>query len=92
MVTGMLQVYYLYFYAFLDPGAFLSSITPYIAVNFGVSPKILAEPFSVSTLVGKSIIARWIYMNCPIMVSQKVTLVDLVELEMTNFDVIFCMD
>lgn len=79
-------------YVLLDPGASLSFVTPYLAVNFDVSFEILVEPFSVSTLVGKSIIARWVYRNFLIKVSQKITLVDLVELEMTDFDVIFGLD
>ena len=70
----------------------MSFVTPYIAVDFGVSFKILAEPFSVSTPVGKSIIARWVYKNCSIMVSQKATSADFVELEMTDLDFILSMD
>ncbi|KAF3661550.1 hypothetical protein FXO37_12888 [Capsicum annuum] len=42
-----------------DPGASLSFVTPYIDVDFRVSPKILAEPFSVSTPMRKTIIAQW---------------------------------
>ena len=80
MVTGTLKVYHLHSYALLDPGASLSFITSYIAVGFGVIPEILEEPFSVSTLVGKSIIARQVYRECLVMISQKVTLTDLVEL------------
>ena len=79
-------------YALLDPGASLYFVIPYIAVDFKVSLKILAEPFSVSTPVGKTIIVQRVYRNCPIMVSQKITSVDLVELEMTNFDVILDID
>ncbi|KAH0644931.1 hypothetical protein KY284_032815 [Solanum tuberosum] len=66
----------------LDPGATLSFITPYIAVNFGVSSKTLSEPFSVSSLVGNPVIARLVYKNCTVTVSQKVTSADLVGLEM----------
>ncbi|KAF3685722.1 hypothetical protein FXO37_00334 [Capsicum annuum] len=83
---------YVHVYDLLDPGASLSFVTPYIAVDFGISPKILAEPFSVPTLVGKTIIAWQVYRNCPIMIFQKVTSADLVELEMTDFDVILSMD
>ncbi|KAF3651801.1 putative auxin-induced protein 5NG4-like [Capsicum annuum] len=39
-------------------GASLSFVTPYIEGNFEISLEILAEPFSVSTPVGKAIIAR----------------------------------
>ena len=88
----MLQIFHLHVYALLYPGASLSFVTPYIAVDFGVSPKILAEPFLVSTPVGKSIIYRWVYRNCLIMVSQKITSADLVKFKMTEFDVILDMD
>ena len=76
----------------LYPEAFLFFVTSYIAIDFRVSPKILAEPFLVSTLVGKSIVSQRVYQNCPIMVSHKVTLVDLEEIEMIDFDVILGMD
>ncbi|KAH0647574.1 hypothetical protein KY285_032822 [Solanum tuberosum] len=75
-------------YALLDPGATLSFVTPYVAVNFGVSPETLLEPFSVSTTVGDPVIARRVYKTFPITVSQKVTSADLVELEIVDFDII----
>ena len=70
----------------------MSFVTPYIAVQFSVSPETLSEPFSVSTPVGDPVIARRVYRNCPVTVSQKVTSADLVELEMVDFDVILGMD
>ena len=45
----------------------------------------------MSTLVGDLVIARGVYRNCPITVSQKVTSADLVKLEMEDFDVILSM-
>ena len=50
-----------------------------------------SEPISVSTPVGDPVIARQVYRNCPVIVSQKVTLADLVQLEMVDFDVIIGM-
>ena len=70
----------------------MSFVTLYIVVNFRFSTKILVEPFSVSIPMGKFIIARWIYRNCPVMVSQNVTSADLVKLEMADFDSILGMD
>ena len=72
--------------------ATLSLVTPDIVVQFSVSPETLSEPFLVSTLVGDLVIARRVYKNCSVTVYQKVTVADLVELEMVDFDVILGMD
>lgn len=69
MVTNTLKFYHLHLYDLLDPGASLFFVTPYITIDFEVSLEILAETFSVSTPVGESIIARWLYRNFPIMIS-----------------------
>ena len=70
----------------------LSFVTSYIAVQFSVSLKTLSEPFSVSTQVGDPVIARRVYINYPVTVSQKVTSANLVQLEMVDLDVILGMD
>ncbi|XP_069143544.1 uncharacterized protein [Solanum lycopersicum] len=92
VVICMLQVFDLDVYALLDPEATLSIVTPYIAVQFSVNLETLSEPFSISTPVGDPIIAKRLYINCPVTVSQKVTSADLVELEMVDFNVILGMD
>ena len=79
-------------YALLDLEATLSFVTPYVAVQFSVSQETLSEPFPVSTPVGYPVIARRLYGNCPITVSQNVTSANLVELEMVDFDDILGMD
>ena len=91
VVTCMLRVFDLDVYAFVDHGATLSFVTPYIVVQFTVCPETLSEPFSVSTPVGDPVIARRVYRNCPVIVSQKVTSTDLLELEMVDFDIILGM-
>ena len=80
VVTGTLRVFDLNVYALLDLGDTLSFVTPYIAVQFSVSPKTLFEPFSVSTPVVDPVIARQVYKNCPVTVAQKVISADLVEI------------
>jgi len=42
--------------------------------------------------VGDSIVAKRVYRGCPISFPNRVTLVDLVELDMLDFDVILGMD
>ena len=76
----------------LDLGYTLYFVTPYIAVQLTISPETLSEPFSVSTPVGDPVIARRVYRNYPVAISQKVILADLVELQMIDFDVILVMD
>ena len=46
----------------------------------------------VTTLVGGSVVARGVFRNFPISLPDSVTRVDLVELDMVNFDVILGMD
>uniref|UniRef100_M1DCD2 Gag-pol polyprotein n=1 Tax=Solanum tuberosum TaxID=4113 RepID=M1DCD2_SOLTU len=92
VVTGMLNVFQLDVYVLLDAGATLSFVTPYVAMRFDVLPDVLLEPFSISTLVGDSIVAKRVYRKCPVSLSHRVTLVDLVELDMLDFDVILGVD
>ncbi|WMV30071.1 hypothetical protein MTR67_023456 [Solanum verrucosum] len=61
-------------------------------ISLDVSPKKLSEPFSVSTLVSDRVIAKLVYINCPLTVSRKVLSADIVKLEMVDFDIILGMD
>ena len=76
----------------LDPESTLSYVTPYVAVGFGFEPSVIFEPFSVSTLVGDSIIARRVYRGCVVTVGNRDTLADLIELDMVAFDAILGID
>ncbi|MDV3192310.1 MAG: hypothetical protein Q8853_02560 [Candidatus Phytoplasma australasiaticum] len=87
VMTGILKVFDFDTYAFLDPGANLSFMTPLLAVQFGLSPEILREPFLIYTPMGESIVAHRVYRGCPIFVLHKVFPCDL-ELEIFYFDVI----
>ena len=73
VVTGMLQVFDLDVYALLDPWANLSFVTSYMAVQFSVSPETISESFLVCTQVDDPVIARRVYISCPLTVSKKVT-------------------
>ena len=46
----------------------------------------------VTTLVGDLVVAKSVYINCPIMLPNRVTHVELVKLDMVNFDIILGMD
>ena len=81
VVTSTVLVFDLDVYALLDPGDTLSFVTPYIAFQFSVSVETLSEPFLISSLVSDPFITRWVYKNCPVIVSKKVTSADLVDLK-----------
>ena len=88
----MIRVFDFTSYALLDPWASLSFVTPYVSMNFEIIPEQLCKLFSVSTPVGESILAETVYLDCPIFVSYKSTMTELIELDMVDFDVIICMD
>ncbi|KAF3668757.1 hypothetical protein FXO38_00048 [Capsicum annuum] len=56
------------------------------------SPKSISEPILVSIPVGESVIDKKVYKNCPVIVLHRVTLADLIELEIVDSDVILGMD
>lgn len=61
MVTGSLEIFSCKVYVLLDLGSTLPYVTLYVAVGYGFEPEIILEPFSVSTPVGDSIVARKVY-------------------------------
>ncbi|WP_353806001.1 hypothetical protein, partial [Acinetobacter baumannii] len=85
------KVFSIDIYSLLDPGSNLLFVTPLVATKFDIFPDILHEPFVVSTQVGKSIVAKRVYTNFPIMLANRVSYVELVEIDMLNFDVILGM-
>ena len=54
----MLQVFWIYVYVLLDPGATLSFVTLLVARKFAIWFDILNEPFVVITLEGESVLQR----------------------------------
>ncbi|KAH0743245.1 hypothetical protein KY290_031238 [Solanum tuberosum] len=61
VVTGMLKVLQHDVYALLNPGANLYFVTPFFAMRLDVLPDVLSDPFSVSTPIGDSIVAKRVY-------------------------------
>ena len=88
----MIKVFTFYVYALLDLGTSLIFLTPYVANHFEIHLEKLYEPFCVSTPVGESILVERVYCYCPVSISHKNTMTDLVELDMVDFDVILGME
>ena len=92
VVTDILRIFVIDVYALLDPGDTLSSVTPLVAKKFHTEPDILCEPFVVNTLVGESIVAKRVDQNCLILLANRFSYVEPVELDMVDFDVLLDMD
>ncbi|XP_070049534.1 uncharacterized protein [Nicotiana tomentosiformis] len=92
VVTGILTIYSHAIYALMDPGSTFSYITPFIAGKLDMRSELLPQPVEVSTPVGNSIVANHVYRDCTVLINDRPTSVDLVELVMLDFDVIMGMD
>ncbi|PHT93722.1 Callose synthase 1 [Capsicum annuum] len=79
-------------YCLLDPGVTLSYMTPFVVVHFGFGPECISDPFFVSNSVGESVVTRRVYMGCVVSIGDRETLVDLIQLDMVDFDIILGMD
>ncbi|WMV42843.1 hypothetical protein MTR67_036228 [Solanum verrucosum] len=74
-----------------DPGSTYSYVFVHFASEFNMNCDILNAPTHVSTLVGESVVVTHIYCACPILFMGFQTWVDLVILDMTDFDIILGM-
>ena len=92
MVTGMLNVFSIDVYALLDPGTTLPFLIPLVSKQFDVLPNVLIEPFSVTTPVGDYVVAKRVFRSCSISLTNRVTWVDLVDLDMVDSDLILGID
>ncbi|XP_070008038.1 uncharacterized protein [Nicotiana sylvestris] len=72
-------------------GSTFSYVTPYFAINLGLEPEQLSEPFLVSTPVGESVKVTRVYTGCIVSLQGRNIKADLIELEMVDFDVIMVM-
>lgn len=89
---GMLQIFSLDVYVLFDPGSTLSYVTPYVAISFDFEPENISETFSISTLVGDSIIDRRVYKIFVVYVFHWDTMANLIEIDMVDLDAILGMD
>jgi len=67
-------------------------VIPFVVMHFSFGPKYILDPFSISTPMGDSVVARRFNRGCVVNVGVRETLVDLIELDVLDFDVILGMD
>ncbi|XP_070039753.1 uncharacterized protein [Nicotiana tomentosiformis] len=92
VVIGILTIHSHAIYALMVPSSTFSYITPFIAGKLDMRSELLPQPVEVSTPVGDSIVANHVYRDCTVLINDRPTSVDLVELVMLDFDVIMGMD
>nr|XP_033509854.1 uncharacterized protein LOC117274634 [Nicotiana tomentosiformis] len=92
VVTCILSVCSFDALALIYPGATHSYVSSYFALRFGSQPELLNDPFLVSTPVGESLLAEYVYRACRIRVEGRDTLADLIVLDMIDFDMLMGMD
>ena len=78
-------------FVLFDPGSTFSYVSSSFATGFYLHCDLLDMPIRVSTPVGESVIVERIYRSCLVNFVGKNTYVDLVILEMVDFDVILGM-
>ncbi|XP_070013057.1 uncharacterized protein [Nicotiana sylvestris] len=88
VITGILLVCSHNAYVIMDSSSTFSYVTPYFAINLGLEPEQLSEPFLVSTPVGELVKVTTVNRGCIVLVQGRNTKADLIELEIVDFDVI----
>ena len=92
VVTGMLFVFGYPIATLLDPGAMHSFISYQLAVLAPIPASPLPEMWRMYHLSGDVEQVGWVYLNCEIFVESFVLTVDLMQLDIVDFDVILGMD
>ncbi|XP_073223443.1 uncharacterized protein [Cicer arietinum] len=75
-----------------DPGATHSFVSSWFATQLGKCSSSLEEPLVVATPIGGNLLAKSVYRSCDVIIDDKVLPVDLVVIDLIDFDVILGMD
>ena len=79
-------------HALIDPGSTHSYVSIYFASQFGGPPEPLDQPFWVGTPMGESLLVTFVHRSCLVTINGKDFMVDLIVLDLMDFDVILGMD
>ncbi|XP_057246760.1 uncharacterized protein LOC130589511 [Beta vulgaris subsp. vulgaris] len=92
VITGTFSIHSLPVHVLFDSGASHSFISPLFAKNLNLQPSCDFSSLSVALPTGETVRCRVMYRNCPIVLGKVEFLVDLVEFELSEFDVILGMN
>ena len=91
-MAGILQVCSIDAHVLFDLGSTHSYMSPYFASRFSKPPTRLDSPFWVGIPMGQSLISQVVFRSCIVSMCGIDMLVDLMFLEMIDFDIILGMD
>ena len=91
MITGIVSVCHRPASVLFDPGSTFTYVSTYFASGFE-STCDRTVPIRVSTPVGEPLVVNQLHRSCLVVLSGYETWVDLILLEMLDFDVILGMD
>ena len=91
MVTGTLQIHTLFARALIDPGSTHSFVSIYFTGFLGMHISTMNFDL-ILTPMGDSIVTSRSVKNCPVMIGYLEMLIDLVLIDLQDFDVILGMD
>ncbi|RVW70653.1 Retrovirus-related Pol polyprotein from transposon 17.6 [Vitis vinifera] len=92
VVTGTLRIHTLFARVLIDPGSTHSFVSVSFAGLLGLPVASMDFDLIVATLVGDSVVASRMLRNCIVMIGYREMPVDLVLLDLQDFDVILGMD
>ncbi|XP_070054063.1 uncharacterized protein [Nicotiana tomentosiformis] len=92
VITGIVPIFHRDASVLFDPGSTYSYVSSYFSSYLVVPRDSLSAPVYVSTLVRDSIIVDHVYRSCVITIGSLETSVDLMLLDMVDFDVILGRD
>ncbi|RVX02879.1 Retrovirus-related Pol polyprotein from transposon 17.6 [Vitis vinifera] len=92
VVTGTLRIHTLFARVLIDPGSTHSFVSVSFAGLLGLSVASMDFDLIVATPVGDSVVASRMLRNCIVMIGYREMPVDLVLLDLQDFDVILGMD
>ncbi|XP_004516866.1 uncharacterized protein [Cicer arietinum] len=92
LVIGILSICSKDGHVLFDPGATYSFVSSRFAIRLRKYSSFLEEALIVATLVGENLLAKSVYRSCDIAIEGKVLPVDLVVIDLVDFDVILDMD
>ncbi|XP_070045546.1 uncharacterized protein [Nicotiana tomentosiformis] len=92
VITGIVSVCHSEASILFDPGSTYSYVSSYFTHHLDIPREPLVSPICVSTRVGDTIIVDHVYQSCVVTIGGLENRVDLLLLNMVDFDVILCMD